>query len=75
MIDTLGQRAAKGPEGGPWAVKEPQGGPQVIIWNLHYIFLSCRWRAKKKVLGVFKGSFKTYTRYFGVADKDVKKRS
>ena len=26
-----GPRAAKGPEGGPWAVKEPQGGREVII--------------------------------------------
>ena len=30
-------------------------------------------KSKKKVLGVYIGNFKTYTRFFRVADKEQKK--
>ena len=31
-------------------------------------------KSKKKVLGVFNGSFETYTRYSGVDDEEQKKK-
>ena len=37
------------------------------------MFLSCRWRAKKK--GVFIVNFEIYTRYFGVVEEELKKSS
>ena len=33
--------------------------------------MSCRWRAQKKVLGVYIGNFETYTRYSEVADEKM----
>ena len=73
MTDTQGATSSKGVRGA-MSSKGATGGHEVIIWNLHEIFLSCRWRAKKKVLSVFYGSLETYTRYSWVADEEQKKK-
>ena len=50
-----------------------KGTTEVITWNLHKIFLSIKWRAKK-VLGLCFGSLQTYPRYSWVADKEQQKK-
>ena len=61
--------SSKGAKGGTWAVKEPLGH------NLKFTldFLKLMMKSEKKDLGVFIGSFKTYTRYSGVYDEEQKK--
>ena len=57
--------SSKGGTGGPW------GHNLNLTLDIHELQM----KSKKKVLGVFNGSFQTYTRYSWVADDEQKKKS
>ena len=62
-------------QGFPKGGENQQGGETGVIlkfvaMNLYQIFMSCRRRAKKMVLGVNISNFETYTRYCRVAGEE-----